>query len=850
MYKFIWLLIISNSFLSACSFRDTREQAKLKWTVGKPGLGKRGHEYLTEFAITRANDLIYANVYTENSKFYPNDADVKAGKDSLNPIIRGNYLTDVPFSRKGEEIDLAKAFSVDSEEAWHTSNKTQNIHFLRTITLPSADKKSAKAQPKKQACYDARRQITNATQKARDHWNSDNKKALNYLGFATHIIQDSFSKAHTVRKGTNFRKITDICTFGTEVIDGCFHSIFSPVGEHHDILDDIPWDRQNCAVGGEFDCLKPEAQAAVAATTGFLFNFAQSIKDNSSNKQIESTLESFYEDSSFSFGAGMLSCDFLPAIGEVPSLASVSSSNELNSEVGGLDPRIFADTAAKNDSIPFSEIKAFKPGTNELLDPNDIVTPPLAAIGGAAKSFAASEFMLQVNSLEAWFNERGMSLKNDVEDMGTLTKTLKDGDLIGASQEIVNKYHKSIDLIRMSLPLTEEEIKKKFTKIVEDRAKAQIEKLYSASLESIKAEIPILAPIISPEALPKPNSELKSRLTRNWNFPLGEATKIGAELAANIRLAGDEKGAEAFGEGAVTTLLYNKRFDIANLVGKYSTPAKGNMNGELAFRFFGAIIYTKKHEGAAINISARENGGKWEKGVDNSVKYRMMIGPVPVSATIGAAGLAYYDWGLTLAPIKAMANMTPGADLKVYAQLAIDIEIATAGVEGNLILLKDNLELRAEAGLDIANLSDPVIYFTADSFNNLEALAGNIGAFVESYVPRFGVPPWQKKKWGHEIYAFSGYKTKSNLFNFRKRVSRRGVSMSGDMTPDDAAAVSNEDLEAKVVTEEANSYEAIMNDLNKNAPQVVRTSKIIEGQANSVTSILNEVNKRLQELGN
>ena len=48
-------------------------------------------------------------------------------------------------------------------------------------------------------------------------------KGIFWIGHATHILQDSFSKAHTLRRAPSFKEIDDICTYGMEFESICFH---------------------------------------------------------------------------------------------------------------------------------------------------------------------------------------------------------------------------------------------------------------------------------------------------------------------------------------------------------------------------------------------------------------------------------------------------------------------------------------------------------------------------------------------------------------------------------------------------------------------------------------------------
>lgn len=87
------------------------------------------------------------------------------------------------------------------------------------------------------------------------------------VGAALHIIQDSFSPAHTRRSGSDFQVIEGICVFG-------FANVLPGLCQHEELDErDIIWASQDSRTNYPFDsfeALKPEAKAAVLASADFL----------------------------------------------------------------------------------------------------------------------------------------------------------------------------------------------------------------------------------------------------------------------------------------------------------------------------------------------------------------------------------------------------------------------------------------------------------------------------------------------------------------------------------------------------------------------------------------------------
>src|SRR5207302_524221 len=74
---------------------------------------------------------------------------------------------------------------------------------------------------------------------------------------------------------------------------------------------------------------------------------------------------------------------------------------------------------------------------------------------------------------------------------------------------------------------------------------------------------------------------------------------------------------------------------------------------------------------------------------------------VTVVGKIGVSGSAGVDYGMGLGPGIVGGHVTPFVDTKVYVQVSVQapLDIADAGVEGTMTLLKDELELAASASL-------------------------------------------------------------------------------------------------------------------------------------------------------
>lgn len=149
------------------------------------------------------------------------------GYKSQNMIIHGNFASDFPDQTS--VMSLAKFWQIPNIAVFENPD-AQVIHFLRNY------KGIATVDSAKNTCLTARKNIKRVTTEALSFWqNGDKTRALFLIGHATHMIQDSFSPAHTIRADESHNSdVMNICYFGSGMYDAmragkvseavlCFH---------------------------------------------------------------------------------------------------------------------------------------------------------------------------------------------------------------------------------------------------------------------------------------------------------------------------------------------------------------------------------------------------------------------------------------------------------------------------------------------------------------------------------------------------------------------------------------------------------------------------------------------------
>src|SRR5690606_2373884 len=120
--------------------------------------------------------------------------------------------------------------------------------------------------------------------------------------------------------------------------------------------------------------------------------------------------------------------------------------------------------------------------------------------------------------------------------------------------------------------------------------------------------------------------------------------------------------------------------------------------GDVILEFTGKEIYRKTFKDKALKIFSKKAEAPPPKTVKTYKIFRFSLGPVPITAEIGAAGQIGYDWTLAVEKKKAAVAGLAYADVSAYAQAGADGVVASAGIGGNLVILRDVLKMEGRMG--------------------------------------------------------------------------------------------------------------------------------------------------------
>ncbi|MBF0367652.1 MAG: hypothetical protein HQK50_18905, partial [Oligoflexia bacterium] len=170
-------------------------QSEQKWSNGII----RGHEDLTRFGVEMANLAI-------GIEFYPTIAIGDHGFNTINPLLRGNYSSDVP------NLVLCRYYQLEQAactlQYWQQNSHLQNIHSLRNYANKQVETFDESLQAIRSLVQ------TNTAYALEFFYQNDLENFYFWIGHVLHTLQDSYSPAHTQRESqANNYRIKDICTY-------------------------------------------------------------------------------------------------------------------------------------------------------------------------------------------------------------------------------------------------------------------------------------------------------------------------------------------------------------------------------------------------------------------------------------------------------------------------------------------------------------------------------------------------------------------------------------------------------------------------------------------------------------
>ncbi|MCX7942386.1 MAG: hypothetical protein N2516_04735 [Dictyoglomaceae bacterium] len=254
----------------------------------------------------------------------------------------------------------------------------------------------------------------------------------------------------------------------------------------------------------------------------------------------------------------------------------------------------------------------------------------------------------------------------------------------------------------------------------------------------------------------EPLKEFKNlNFERKWELPLGD-DEFNINLSTGLTLRGEENQVLANTYAIAKAGLLGYRTEVIKIEGELkSTKNEEPNNGTLKVYILGRKEYEKSFK---TKYRLKED---LNYNIDWGFPITAPVGPFNIKGTFGIRGSIKLSLDSSLDLLLCSASINPSIDTKAFAEVGIDYKVASAGVGGELTILKDTLVLNGSLGLV---MQEPIYnsYFNilASGENSLNALSGSFYFFVKvNYLVG-------SKKFKTEIYNWDGFSWNTRLFNY------------------------------------------------------------------------------------
>ncbi|MBD1823612.1 hypothetical protein H6F51_14075 [Cyanobacteria bacterium FACHB-DQ100] len=440
--------------------------------------------------------------------------------------------------------------------------------------------------------------------------------------------------------------------------------------------------------------------------------------------------------------------------------------------------RINPETVRINRRAPvqFQPFEVRDPETGKPISPDTVLTLP------DGKQVKAGEYYAELNRLEQQFSQIGYSFRQPEESV-LLQETVIDQSELKRQIDSVSGDHRKISLERSLFKTTlDPSLVLRQPEAIPNlelrpgalqsqlNPKFDLDTLQQPDLGTLRQKqlrSPVFKPI-NPDLIrvipPAPKGYNKA-----WNYNLGNPSTFSAYVNGKLQLKGSTNFSNAYAEGNAGGYMFNNQANLIRATASMNSQKSGNSTIDVRLNVLGQSVYNFQDSRNTLLIKS----DSFSRSVDRQVAdLRFSLGPIPMRASFGVRGSAGIQYLAIANPaiVSAYAQVSPFVDARAYGQGGADIYVAGAGVGANLVLVRDDLDMRGRAYLALQN-NNPYLMMQLSAYNSLEALSGNAYAYAYMYVPKFGIPPWKKKQWNWNIWSWTGFKTDGYLFDESYKVA-------------------------------------------------------------------------------
>jgi hypothetical protein len=252
----------------------------------------------------------------------------------------------------------------------------------------------------------------------------------------------------------------------------------------------------------------------------------------------------------------------------------------------------------------------------------------------------------------------------------------------------------------------------------------------------------------------------------HWKKELGDSKYFQASIYADMDLGIQKDLAKASADAGATVTVFGHDEKLLDASAGFQAPPKGStqpMKVHFYVKVLDEDLFTPIDETSQEQIK-KEGDLKQDYPVEYKIPFT--IGPIPVSLEFGFTATVGVKYGIYISPLYVDAKVTPYIHTNAHAKCGVDLIIVSAGVRIDLVLLNDDLDFGAQAGL-ATDKPDPYVHLLLYGKQNLNALSGKFKAYVS--VDLF----FWSDEWDWTIFDWSGFTYRDFLFTFGRDIDLR-----------------------------------------------------------------------------
>lgn len=182
---------------------------------------------------------------------------------------------------------------------------------------------------------------------------------------------------------------------------------------------------------------------------------------------------------------------------------------------------------------------------------------------------------------------------------------------------------------------------------------------------------------------------------------------------------------------------------------------------------FEVWVLNKRERIYSLNfpMTAKDKTTVIDKGISYGIPMDFPLGPIVVSGEFGFEGNVKLDLGAAynLQELLVQGEIIPSLYASAFGKLGVGYEIASAGVEGDLVLIDDMLNLDGRLQYIIDGNRKPYFDAQAKGSNILKALNGTLSLYVEIDLLLYS------KKFTLDLFSWEGINFADTLFQLETK---------------------------------------------------------------------------------